>query len=184
MSLYYLMAQLPSLDGIADSSPVPITEERFNELCGRFLSKKAADRLKELTLIPPRERKSTGSPLIDAWNGGERALRLALGRVRAEKLKKSFDTGTDAFPAEIMQTALKAAEMTDPLEAEVFLNRYRMDFLETLRPCDTFAEDSVFYYGLKLKLLCRIKQFDTAAGEAAYRNIYRFVMSGENLEGI
>ena len=184
MSLYYLMAQLPSLDGIADSAPVPITEERFNELCGRLLGKKSVDRLKGLTLIPPREHIQTGSSLIDAWNDGERALRLALGRVRAGKLKKSFDAGTDAVSSEVMQTAVKAADMNDPLEAELYLNRCRLDFLETLRPSDPFTEDSLFYYGLKLKLLSRIRQFDTAAGEAAYRNIYRCVMNGEDTEGI
>ena len=30
--------------------------------------------------------------------------------------------------------------MDNPLEAEKFLNRQRLDFLETLRPADPFAE--------------------------------------------
>ena len=37
MSLYYLTAQLPSLDTVGAGSPLPITEERFVELCHRFL---------------------------------------------------------------------------------------------------------------------------------------------------
>lgn len=40
MSMYYLMAQLPSLDGIGENAPPPITEERFHELCHCFLGKK------------------------------------------------------------------------------------------------------------------------------------------------
>ena len=41
MAEYYFMSQLPSLDGISDQLPLPITEERFLELCHRFLGKKA-----------------------------------------------------------------------------------------------------------------------------------------------
>ena len=40
----------------------------------------------------------------------------------------------------------------------------------------------MFYYGLKLKLILRIRQFDTENGEAAYKNIYNSIMNGENLE--
>ena len=29
MAEYYLISQLPSLDGISEATPVPITEERF-----------------------------------------------------------------------------------------------------------------------------------------------------------
>ena len=41
MAEYYFMSQLPSLDGIGEQVPLPITEERFLELCHRFLGKKA-----------------------------------------------------------------------------------------------------------------------------------------------
>mgnify|MGYP005612931661 CR=1 FL=1 len=41
MAEFYLVSQLPSLEGLSDNSPLPITEERFMELCSRFLSKKA-----------------------------------------------------------------------------------------------------------------------------------------------
>ena len=39
------------------------------------------------------------------------------------------------------------ADIESPMEAEKLLNRYRLDFLETLRPMDSFSEDFVFYYG-------------------------------------
>ena len=41
MAAYYLMAQLPTLDGLGEAAAPPITEERFLELCGRFLGKRA-----------------------------------------------------------------------------------------------------------------------------------------------
>ena len=182
MSMYYLMAQLPSLDGMGENAPPPITEERFEELCRRFLGRKAQRSLESLTLTPPRDFARSASPLINAWNAGERDLRLALGKARAERMKKTFDAGDADLPAGLLQTARTAAEMEDPMEAEKFLSRYRQDFLESLRPMDMFAEDAVFYYALKLKLLVRASRFDAAAGKAAYRNIYNSILNGDRLE--
>lgn len=184
MAEYYLMSQLPSLDGINNNMPVPITEERFLELCGRFLGKKAQSELKNLTLAPPINPEKSGSAVVQAWNENERNLRIALGKVRADKMKKSFDLKTDVLPVTLTRAASAAAEMDSPLEAEKFLDLYRMDFLESVRPMDNFSEEFVYYYGLKLKLLLRTRKFDTGVGEAAYRNIYNSIMSGDKLEAI
>ncbi len=179
MNQYYLMSQLPSLDAVTETSQLPITEERFTELCGRFLSKKALKALNELTIIPSRKKEKSDFPIVNEWNDGERTLRLALGNIRAGKLKKEFDTENKEFPIKLLQAAHTAAEMTDPLEAERFLNGYRLGFLETLRPMDAFCEASVFYYAIKLKLLSRMKQFDGKIGQEKYRNIYNSIMNGE-----
>ena len=184
MAEYYLISQLPSLDGISENTPLPITEERFFELCDRFLGKKARNEMKNLTLLPPKSGEHSGSALLKAWNKSERNLRFALGKVRAEKMKKTFDTENRVLPAEYIKIANTAVEMDNPMEAEKFLNRYRLELLEALRPMDNFSEDFVFYYGLKLKLLLRIRQFDTDAGEAAYRHIYNSILIGESLEDI
>lgn len=182
MSEYYLMSQLPSLDGISDTTPIPITEERFAELCKRFLGKKALDEFNKLSLMPPKIPEESTSLLIKKWNEGERGLRLALAKARAEKLKKQFNSESSDLPLAVVQIVRMAVEIENPLEAEMFLNRYRLDFLETLRPMDTFSEDSVFYYGLKLKLILRLRQFDLAKGEAAYRNIYDSIISKEDIQ--
>lgn len=182
MSQYYLMSQLPALDCISDSAPVPITEERFSELCNRFLGKKSLNCLNKLTLLPPREPQKTSSPLVNAWNESERNLRLALAYARANKRKKVINTENNAFPIELMQTAQSAVQMDDPMEAEKFLNRYRLDILEALRPMDAFSEEAVFYYGLKLKLLLRIRRFDEEKGRVAYKSIYGSVLRDDKQE--
>ncbi len=184
MAEYYFMSQLPSLDGVSDQMEPPITEERFQELCHRFLGKKAQRVIDELSLIPSRTYEKSGSALVEAWNEGERNLRFALAKVRADKLKKPFDAEPGQLPAELMKVARTAVEMESPMDAEVFLNQYRMSFLETLRPMDTFSEDSAFYYGLKLKLMLRIRQFDEKLGEAAYKEIYNSIMNGDRLEAV
>ncbi len=184
MAEYYFLSQLPSLDGISENMALPITEERFLELCHRFLGKKAQSEIDKLTLVPPINHEKSSSALIEAWNEGERNLRLALGKVRAEKMKKTFDTENKYLSVELMKAALTAAETENPLEAEKFLNRYRLEFLETLRPMDTFSEDAVYYYGLKLKLILRARQFDADIGETAYKNIYNSIMNGDRLEAV
>lgn len=182
MAEYYLIAQLPSLDGLGENMPVPITEERFLELCYRFLGKKVQGELDRLSLAPSRDYEKSGSKLIKAWNEGERSLRLVLGKVRAEKMNKQFDAGDKEFSEGLLQTARMAVEMESPMEAEKFLNRYRLEFLETLRPMDAFALDYVFYYWIKLKLILRIRQFNAEDGKAAYKNIYNSIMGGDGLE--
>lgn len=182
MAEYYLISQLPSLDGMNDNLPVPITEERFYDICYRFLGKKAQKELRRLSIVPPRTYETSGSDFIEAWNRGERNLRLALGKARADKLGKQFDTENQTFTAELVQAVRTAVESESPMDAELFLQRYRLEFLESIRPIDGFSEDFVFYYCLKLKLILRMRQFNAENGKSAYRNIYDSIMNGGGLE--
>lgn len=182
MAEYYLVAQLPSLDAVGENTPVPITQERFDELCNRLLNKKAREVLNALTLAPPRVPEKSGSALVEAWNNGERNLRLVLAKLRAEKTDKQFDFDIRSVSDTLLQAARTAVDAETPMDAEKILNRYRLDFLETLRPADSFSQEFVFYYGLKLKLILRIRQFDTASGEAAYRSIYDSIINSDRSE--
>lgn len=182
MAAYYLVSQLPSLDGIGENAPLPITEERFMELCRRFLGNKALEKLESLSLLPPRDCPEAGAGLPEQWSSNERDLRLALAKVRAEKMKKPFDAGNRILPAALLRVASAALEQENPMEAERLLDRHRLEFLETLRPMDSFSEDYLFYYRLRLGLLLRVRQFDAAAGEEAYRNLYHSILSGDTSE--
>ncbi len=184
MSLYYLMAQLPSLDALPDNAPLPITEESFYELCERLLNKKAFAALSELTLVPNRNVENSGFSLVDQWNDGERQLRFALASLRAGTMNKTFETGENSLPSNMVQIAKNACEMTDPMDAERFLNKHRLQFLESLRPMDAFCDNAVFYYALKIKLLKRIRSFDEDKGREAYKNIYNSVLAGDRKEAI
>ncbi len=184
MAEYYFISQLPSLDGISENMPVPITEDRFLELCERFLGKKAQSEIKKLSLTPSKEPEKSSSALIEAWNDGERNLRLALSKARADKMKKQFDLQNKQLPAELIKVANAALEIESPMEAEKFLSVHRLSFLESLRPMDSFSEDFIFYYALKLKLILRLRQFDTKLGQEAYRNIYNSILNGDRLEAM
>ena len=184
MAEYYLISQLPSLDGISENMPLPISVDDFLSLCTASLNSKKWQELKALSLTPSREHKKSSSALLTAWNEGERNLRLALGVVRAEKMKKEFDKGEENIPTEFLNLASAAVESKTPWDAEVFLNDYRLEFLETLRPTDNFSDEFLFYYFIKLKLLSRIRQFSTELGKSAYKNIYSSILNGNRLEAI
>ena len=104
-------------------------------------------------------------------------------------LKKRFSVTVTAFDlqnrtlsTELSRAAGVAIEIENPIEAEKYLQSYRLSLLEALRPTDGFSEDYIFYYALKLKLILRIRQFDTKLGEDAYKNIYNSILIGDSLE--
>ncbi len=182
MNQYYLISQLPGLDGMDGRQPLPIRFEEFAELVARNLGKKPVKILRNLTIIPDRTAESSGSKLIDSWYEEERQLRFALGNVRAAKMKKEFSAGEAALSISAVQAAKAAVEMTDPLSAELFLCQYRIDRLNDLRPNDPFSDDAVYFYGLKLMLLERMQKFDQQKGIAAYQKIYNSILNGDNQE--
>ncbi len=184
MAEYYLISQLPSLDGLSDGVPLPITEEYFIGTCESLLKDKIVNELKNLTLIPPLNPVKSKSALITAWNSGERYLRLSIAKIRAEKMKKPFDLQENFLPSEYLKVASTAVEIDNPLDAEKFLTEYRLYFLESLRPTDSFSEDFIYYYFLRLKLLNRMRQFNAKEGEIAYKNIYNSIINGKQTEAI
>ena len=184
MAEYYLISQLPSLDGVSENAPLPITEEAFLNLCANSLKKKTWLELSNLSLAPPREKAKSSSALIRAWNDFERSLRLALAVARAEKMNKSFSADEQIFSSEILSAVSTAIESKTPWEAETFLSSYRLNFLESLRPMDSFSEEFLFYYALKLKLLSHARKFSTELGKSAYKSIYNSILSGDRLEAM
>lgn len=178
---YYLMAQLPSFSVNDSCEELPITEEYFYELCGRFLDSKSLKTLKSLSLNPPKKAAASGSVFLDSFYDNERKLRFALAQIRALRLNKKFEADCGGIPSDIIQTARTAMGMESPLEAERFLNQYRCSLLESNRPQDEFSVDSVFCYGLKLKLALRMKKFNAEKGMASYHNIYESILNKDKI---
>lgn len=176
---YYLLAQLPSFTVTDEKAALPITEEYFYDLCSRFLDAKSLNQLKNLSLEPPREKTPTGSALLDSWYDCERNLRLALAQIRALRMNKKFAVENESFPPEVIQAARTATGMDSPLAAEQFLNQYRLNLLNSIRPQDEFSIDAVYLYGLKLKLALRMKKFNAEKGMASYHKIYDSILKGE-----
>lgn len=174
------MAQLPGFSSGETSSPLPITEESFHELCMRFLDSHTAKMLNGLSLEPPRTACKSGSAFIDAWYDWERNLRIALAEIRALRMKKEFNSGNTVIPPDVLQTARTACGMDSPLSAEQFLNKARLETLDRICPLDAFSTDALFAYALKLKQTARMKLFDEKNGMSSYRMIYDKIL-GESV---
>ncbi|MBQ0051426.1 MAG: DUF2764 family protein [Treponema sp.] len=173
---YYLMSQLPEFNVSDDKTVLPITYEYYYDLCSRFLSKSEMKILEGLSLEPPVEECKTGSDFVDNWNHKEKSLRLALGQIRALRMKKKFNAGFESIAPDAVQAARTASGMDSPLAAEQFLNQYRLSVIESMRPTDGFSVDAVFRYGLRLMLATRMKKFDAANGMASYKKIYTRIL--------
>lgn len=172
---YYLMAQLPSFS-ISAGTPLPITEEYFNELCSRFLDDKTMNLLKDLSLEPPLKVTSSGSKLVDLWYDWERTLRIALAQIRAAKMHKEFNINLPSTSPEILQTARTATGFDSPLEAEEYLYNARLEALQKFSTLEPFSTDALLAYALKLKIAYRIRKFSEEAGMASYRKIYDTIL--------
>lgn len=182
MAEYYLISQLPSLDAISDGIQIPITEERFLELCSHHLGKKTLSEIEKLTLTPALNPEKSSSALVAAWCDDERNLRMALANARADRMGRNLPFEKRGISSELSKIASSAVEIENPLEAEKFLLQLRLSSLEALRPMNSFSDEYIFYYALKLKLLNRIRVFDEERGEATYKNIYNSVLNGDRLE--
>jgi hypothetical protein len=166
------MAQLPAFPADAGRGALPITEESFLELCSRFLDPKSLKILSALSLEPPRNFQKTGSVVADSWNQMENSLRLALAQVRSQKLKKNFEVPPVSIRPEAIQAARTALGFDSPLDAERFLDQFRLDFVGCLAKPDIFSTETLCVYALRLKLAHRIQKFDQEAGIASYHKIY------------
>lgn len=173
---YYLMAQLPDISLLSPEVEPPITEERFRELCERALSGKELKMLDSLSLVPPKGAVPTGSEFLDKWYASERNLRLCLASIRAKNIGKEAEEVV--VDSDISQVAHDACEMNNPLQAELFLHKYRQSVLTSLHPSDMFSIDAVYEYGIRLMLDARMRKFNLDAGEAAMQTVYDAILEG------
>lgn len=177
-SYYYLMAQLP---GIVPGVPLAITYERFKETASRFLSERDLVILRGLSLSPGRQEGGTGSALVDGWNRKERALRVTLERLRAERLGRAArntpeDEEIAGSFAGIRETATAAIGLANPLEAERVLDKFRAETVTALASGHYFDSDAVFGYGIALLLRERGDKFEAEAGRESYTSIYNRIL--------
>lgn len=178
---YFLMAQLPAV--LPSTKPVVCYEEYY-ELALRYLNRRDRKILEDLTLDPPRNGKKSASSVVEAWYGRERALRLALLKLRAANANRNVTISMDETEdlsgrISVSQAARNAVGMDNPLEAERYLIGIRRLWLEELRGNHFFDSEAVFLYGLTLLLHERGDLFTVEAGQDAYETIYTQILGEE-----
>ena len=176
---YYLMAQLPS---ITFSSTPPFTFEEFKELSFRYINKKDKAILSELSLEPRRDKAKAKRVFLQKWYDFEIALRLALRELRATKLKWddvniSYEEKAKVNLSYYAKTlASQAFSMEDPLQAELFLDKKRFEYLGQIKSGDSFSSDALFSYALMLLILIREDAFSKEIGREEYKRLYSKIL--------
>ena len=176
---YYLMAQLPSIDF---GSVPPFKYEEFKELVGRFVSKKDGEVISSLSLEPSRKEEKVASLFLQKWYDFERTLRLALRELRANSLKWDDVDVSYQEHAQVLSSvyisniASQAFAMEDPLQAELFLDKKRFEFLNNIKSADYFSSDSLFAYAIMLLIIIRESSFSKEIGEQEYKRLYSEIL--------
>ena len=179
-SYYFLGAQLPFL--IYGQNP-PMTSADFKALAWDLMESRDAVLLDYCTLDPdpeedPSQRSDSRIPseFIKRWREWERSLRLNLARGRSVKLKRDGTVDAPEFPSDAVLAAKNALTMDSPLEAELLIDKARWDAIESFQGIDSFNENAMYAYLLKLLLMERRAAFDIEEGNAEYKALYTAIL--------
>jgi hypothetical protein len=112
---------------------------------------------------------------------------LNLARFRSVQLKREgggASVDPPDYPADAAALAKAALAMDSPLEAELFLDKGRWDFIESQQGLDYFGRNTVYAYLLKLFILERRSLFRAEEGFTEYKGLYAAIMeAAPNVEG-
>jgi hypothetical protein len=177
---YYLVSQLPSLQY---GEKAPYTPDEFLEQCKTVFSKQDYEALQYCTMDMSilEDAPKTHSPFINAWVARERTLRYTLANLRSAKLKRGDEENIEEAPHDVPRAeaaAHAAFAMSNPLEAELFLDEGRWESIEAMQGYDSFTAEVIFAYILKLTLMQRRFLFNQEDGLAGYKALYASIMQG------
>jgi hypothetical protein len=158
-----------------------ITSAYFLDLCKEHLEQKDFERLASCSLnpFPVIEPLENTSAFLDSWRNWEQAIRLHLAKFRAQNLKRDFSSieepSSDFLDA--ASIAKTAVTMDSPLEAEMYLDKARWDYIDSLEGLDHFSDNVLYAYLLKLYLIERNAQFKEDEGFAEYKRLYASIIN-------
>ncbi len=161
MNYYFLVSSLPLLQlGI----PPPITPKTFLIACETNLPPEDLETMRDLLVS---DGAHSNHPFACEWRDRETELRNESAHIRA----RNRSLGPEAWihPQQgarvYIQSAVAGAfQSTNPLDRERALDRLRWTILDDLTGLNPFGIESVFSYGLRLRLATRWARFDPEAG--------------------
>lgn len=155
---YYLISSLSSLKFREEP---PISQEEFLEECAKWLS---ADEMRQLERMRKgKEEGETLSSVEEKWHEFDTSFRKDLARAReARKTKED---------RKLSLLAGKVIEQANPLEMEIFLEKIRWDFLDSLGEGHFFDIGRLMIYYMQLTILERLAKFDKDKGEMYFNGI-------------
>lgn len=177
MNHYYLAASLPTL---VLGDPVPLNAAAFRAACANLLDDPERA---ELTLMLEGRVGEATSDFARAWRNVDTQLRNALARVRAGRRTmeaRPFLREHEGFDVSLEKAVTDAYTRPDPLERDLFLDRYRWQRLDDLVRETPFGFAAVLAYALKLRLALRWAALtDEAGGERLGKLIEELEQKGK-----
>ncbi|MBU1695215.1 MAG: DUF2764 family protein [Verrucomicrobia bacterium] len=161
MNHYYLAASLPTL---VLGDPVPLDADAFRAACANLLDD---SEMAELTLMLEGRVGEATSDFAKAWRNVDTQLRNALARVRAGQRTieaRPYLREHEDFDVSLEKAVTDAQTRPDPLECELFLDRYRWQRLDNLVRETPFGFAALLAYALKLRLAVRWAALTDEAG--------------------
>ncbi len=161
MNHYFLVSSLPLLQ-LGHKPLLSLTA--FLTLCETHLTPNDHSVLLDL-LTSNGENNS--HPFAREWLDRETELRNEIARFRSQKKPHVSETwhrtqqGARVF---IQAAVANSFQAPDPLERERSLDQLRWTILDELAGLDPFSTESVFSYGLRLRMACRWAAFDQDSG--------------------
>jgi hypothetical protein len=171
---YYIAASLPMI--VSPEQELPMSSDDFLEVCRRFMVESDYTGLANSTLEPDGADAPGMCRTYRSWG---RSRRDALVRLRAasqkldpaEYLRESESVfGTSGIAAHAMAAST-------PLEAEIYLDNQRWQYIDELSMGHFFDIEFLRGYRMKLLLLERRAKFEEERGFAAYRDLYTRVLN-------
>lgn len=161
MSYYYLSASLPALS--LDSAP-PLTGDAFRTLCAEQLSPRDLRALNGV--LAAADDGPAGHPFASRWRVRDGALRNAIVRVRAAKLRveAARHLRDDSYDVSAERAVADAYARPNPRDRELALDRFRWAQLDELAGFDPFSINAIMAYGLKLGIAERWSSLNTEQG--------------------
>jgi hypothetical protein len=158
---YYLAASLPTL---ILGDPIPLDFDAFRAACANLLDE---SEMAELTLMLEGRVGEATSDFAKSWRNVDTQLRNALARLRAGQRTieaRPYLRDHEGFDVSLEKAVTDAQTRPDPLECELFLDRYRWQRLDDLVRESPFGFAAILAYALKLRLVARWAGLTDEAG--------------------
>lgn len=158
---YYLLSSMPMLrlDG-----EMPVTYEKFLQMCFSSVKRPMYDLLRDLTV------DSSDGKLLSKWSRFYNALTEELAYQRSARLGRPYKA-CENRDSDIVKTVSDVMNEKNPLNAENRLLAFEMEKLDELTADHWFDESALIGYALKLKLLERRSLFDRENGKKEFGRI-------------
>lgn len=179
MSYYYLVASLPTI-GLDEK--LPITTEELLAVCEKSLEKEDMADFKFIMEGTPEKAENS---FVKEWMSRETQLRNALARIRAGK--NNVETQPEqkeheGFDTYVEKTASEAMNQPNPLDRQMFLDRFRWDMIDEMTLENPYGQPAVFGFALKFRIALKWAQRDVEKGRDTVKTFIKEALQETNNE--